>query len=31
MLDAVPGDNTWAGLTGAVEDFDLLLGEESGG
>jgi hypothetical protein len=30
MVDAVPGDNAWARLAGAVEDFDGLLGKEPG-
>ncbi len=30
MVDAVPGDNAWARLAGAVEDFDCLLGKEPG-
>ena len=28
MLDVVPGDDAGTGLAGAVEDFDLLLGQE---
>ena len=31
MLDVMPGDDAWAWLAGAVEDFDLLFGQESGG
>lgn len=30
MLDVVPGDDARARLAGAVEDFDLLFGEEAG-
>jgi hypothetical protein len=29
MLDAMAGDNDFARLTGAVEDFDLLSGQEA--
>lgn len=29
MVDVVPGDDAWAWLTSTVEDFDLLLGEQS--
>jgi hypothetical protein len=29
MVDVVPGDDAWAWLAGPVEDFDLLLGEQS--
>jgi len=29
MVDVVPGDDAWAWLAGTVEDFDLLLGEQS--
>ena len=31
MLDAVAGDDAWVWLAGAVKDFDLLFGKESGG
>ena len=31
MLDVMPGDDAGARLAGAVEDFDLLCGQESGG
>ena len=31
VVDVVPGDEAGAGLTGAIEDFDLLLGEKSRG
>ena len=31
MIYVMPGDEAWARLTGAVEDFDLLLGEKSRG
>ena len=31
MLDAVAGDHAWAWRAGAVKDFDLLFGKESGG
>ena len=31
VLDVMPGDEAGAWLTGAVEDFDLLLGEKSSG
>ena len=30
MLDVVAGNDAWARLAGAVEDFDLLFGQESG-
>lgn len=30
MLDVMPGDDAGARLAGAVEDFDLLFGQESG-
>jgi len=29
MLDVVPSDNAGTRLAGTVEDFDLLLGEQS--
>jgi hypothetical protein len=29
MHDAVASDNDFAGFTGAVEDLDLLLGQEA--
>jgi hypothetical protein len=29
MVDAVPGDDAGAWLASTVEDFDLLLGEQS--
>ena len=29
MVDVVPGDDTWTWLASTVEDFDLLLGEQS--
>lgn len=29
MVDVVPGDAAWAWLASTVEDFDLLLGEQS--
>jgi hypothetical protein len=31
VLEVMPGDEAGAWLTGAVEDFDLLLGEKSSG
>ncbi|MDH3604944.1 MAG: hypothetical protein OEU26_35520 [Candidatus Tectomicrobia bacterium] len=31
MLNVMLGNDAWTGLAGAVEDFDLLLGQESGG
>jgi len=31
MVDAVPGDDAGAWLASTVEDFDLLLGEQSRG
>ena len=31
MLEVMPGDEAWTRLTGAVEDFDFLLGEKSSG
>src|SRR2546426_2920087 len=31
MLVVVPGDDAWTWLAGAVKDFDLLFGKESGG
>jgi hypothetical protein len=30
ILDVVPGDDMWARLAGAVEDFDFLFGKEAG-
>ena len=30
MLDVVAGHDAWARLAGAVEDFDLLFGQEAG-
>ena len=29
VVDVVSGDDAWAWLAGTVEDFDLLLGEQS--
>jgi len=29
MLDAMAGDDNFAGFAGAVEDLDLLLGQEA--
>ena len=29
MVDVVPGDDAWTWLASTVEDFDLLLGEQS--
>jgi len=31
MLNVVPGDDAWAWFAGAVQDFDLFLGQESSG
>ena len=31
MLEVMPGDEAWTRLTGAVEGFDCLLGEQSSG
>ena len=31
MLDAVTGNDVWAGLAGTIEDFNLLLSQEPSG
>lgn len=30
MVDVMPSDDAWARLAGTIEDFNLLLSEESG-
>jgi hypothetical protein len=30
MVDVMPSDDAWARLAGTIEDFNLLLNEESG-